>query len=92
MSNLLRQYIIDVIKEVTGPTPATQLLSPKKGKKTGKKPEDEKSSDEVDEVSVVANIAGYTAPLGAGSDDMGSRPVKPGGKVKKSKRNFVRWK
>lgn len=91
MPNLLRQYIIDVIKEVTGPTPAIQLL-PKKGKKIGKEPEVEKTSDEVDEVNVVANITGYTAPLGAGSGDMGSRPVKPGSKVKKSKRNFVRWK
>ena len=46
----------------------------------------------MDEMNVVANIAGYTAPLGASSADVGLSPTKPGQKLKKTKKNYVRWK
>lgn len=94
MSALLRQYIEAVLSEVTDYRVPNQLV-PKGSKKQDKKSDADKDSEkeeEMDEMNVVGNIAGYTAPLGASSADMGAEPTKPGQKLKKSKKNFVRWK
>ena len=96
MSALLRQYIEAVLSEVTDYRVPNQLVSkngPKKqnDNKSDKK-DSEKEKDDMDEMSVAANIAGYTAPLGASSADVGANPTKPGQKLKKSKKDFVRWK
>ena len=93
MSALLRQYIEAVLSEVTDYRVPNQMVpkgSKKQDKKTDKDSEEEK--EEMDEMNVVANIAGYTAPLGASSADVGAEPTKPGQKLKKNKKNFVRWK
>ena len=53
----------------------------------------DRGNEDVEEMNVVANIAGYTAPLGASSADVGANPTKPGQKLKKKNRkDFVRWK
>ena len=93
MSALLRQYIEAVLSEVTDYRVPNQLV-PKGSKKQEKKPDtdSDEEKEEMDEMNVVANIAGYTAPLGASSADVGAEPTKPGQKLKKNKKNFVRWK
>ena len=95
MSALLRQYIEAVLSEVTDYRVPNQLV-PRGSKKQTDKKVDTKDSDEekeeMDEMNVVANIVGYSAPLGASSADVGSNPTKPGQKLKKNKKNFVRWK
>lgn len=96
MSALLRQYIEAVLAEVTDYRVPNQLVS----KRSPKKQTDKKSNaankdseeEEMEEMNVVANIAGYTATLGASSADVGQNPTKPGQKLKNSKKNFVRWK
>lgn len=91
MQDLLKRYIMEVVAEVQDPRVPNQLLP--KGKKTKDKEEDkEEEYNEMDEMSVAANVAGFTAPLGASNLDMGENPVKPGGKVKKRKKTFARWK
>ena len=95
MSALLRSYIAAVLSEVTDYRVPNQLVSKGSPKKQDKKSDAEKDSEEeeeMDEMNVVGNIAGYTAPLGASSADMGANPTKPGQKLKKNKKNFVRWK
>ena len=93
MSALLRSYIAAVLSEVTDYRVPNQLVSKGSPKKQDKKSDaDKDSEEEMDEMNVVANIAGYTAPLGASSADMGANPTKPGQKLKKNKKNFVRWK
>jgi len=62
-----------------------QLISKKSKKKSEKE-------EEMEENNVVANIVGPTGPLGAGAADLGKEPVKPGGKLKKNKQKFIRWK
>lgn len=89
MSRLLRHYIMEVVAEVQDYRVPNQLVSRGNGEKDKDKDED---MEEMDEMNVVANIAGFTAPLGASNVDMGSKPVKPGGKLKKRKKDFVRWK
>ena len=94
MSALLRQYIEAVLSEVTDYRVPNQMV-PKNGNKkqtdnTDKDSEEEK--EDMDEMNVVANIAGYTAPLGASSADVGANPTKPGQKLKKNKKDFARWK
>jgi hypothetical protein len=96
MSALLRQYIEAVLAEVTDYRVPNQMI-PKGSKKQDSKKNDankdsEEEKEEMDEMNVVANIAGYTAPLGASSADVGANPTKPGQKLKKSKKNFARWK
>jgi len=98
MSALLRSYIAAVLSEVTDYRVPNQLVSKGSPKKQDKKTDADKAKDseeekeEMDEMNVVANIAGYTAPLGASSADVGANPTKPGQKLKKNKKNFVRWK
>lgn len=94
MSALLRQYIEAVLSEVTDYRVPNQLVSkgsPKKQEKKSDKDSEEETED-MDEMNVVGNIAGYTAPLGASSADVGANPTKPGQKLKKNKKNFARWK
>lgn len=93
MSALLRQYIEAVLSEVVDYRVPNQMV-PKGSKKQNKKPDtdSDEEKEEMDEMNVVANIAGYTAPLGASSADVGVSPTKPGQKLKKNKKNFVRWK
>ena len=88
MSDLLRQYIMEVVSEVQDFRVPNQLIP--RGSK--KKEEDTDKEEEIDEVNVAANVAGFTGPLGASAADMGADPVKPGGKLKKNKKNFIRWK
>jgi len=101
MNSLLRRYISEILVEMeSNPAVGDDLLPKKSGVKNprttdtvDKDSEEEKEDEkEVDEMSVVANIAGYTAPLGASSADVGANPTKPGQKLKKNKKNFVRWK
>ena len=95
MSALLRQYIEAVLSEVTDYRVPNQLVpkgSKKQTEKKTDKSDSEEEKEEMDEMNVVANIAGYTAPLGASSADVGANPTKPGQKLKKNKKNFVRWK
>lgn len=80
---------MEVVAEVQDYRVPNQLVSRGNGEKDKDKDED---MEEMDEMNVVANIAGFTAPLGASNVDMGSKPVKPGGKLKKRKKDFVRWK
>lgn len=97
MSALLRRYIEAVLAEVVDYRVPNQLVSkgsPKKQKDTKDNADrdSEEEKEEMDEMNVVANIVGYTAPLGASSADMGSPPTRPGQKLKKTKNNYVRWK
>lgn len=89
MNDLLVKYIIEVIEEMQDYRVPNQLIGNRASEEKSKK---DKDDDSVDEMNVVANIAGFTAPLGASNIDMGRHPVKPGGKVKKRKKSFVRWK
>lgn len=97
MSALLKQYIEAVLSEVADYRVPNQLRSKRSSKKqTDKKVDANKDSEEekeeMDEMNVVANIAGYTSLLGASSADAGLSPTKPGQKLKKTKKNYVRWK
>ena len=95
MSALLRSYIAAVLSEVTDYRVPNQLVprgSKKQDKKSDADKDSEEEKDEMEEMNVVANIAGYSAPLGASSADVGANPTKPGQKLKKNKKNFVRWK
>ena len=96
MCSLLRQYIEAVLSEVTDYRVPNQLVSKRSPKKQDKKTDadkdSEKEKEEMDEMNVVANIVGYAAPLGASSADVGANPTKPGQKLKKNKKNFMRWK
>lgn len=91
MKDLLRSLVREILEEMheKDARVPVQLLPPGDSKKDKTNDKEEK---EMEEVSVVANIAGYTAPLGASSADMGRNPVKPGQRTKKRKKNFVRWK
>lgn len=93
-SSLLRQFIAQVLSEVQDYRVPNQLV-PKnaKTKRHAEKDSEKKTdSEEVDEMSAVANIVGYTGPLGVSSADMGTQPTKPGQKLKANKKKFVRWK
>lgn len=110
MSSLLRRYISEILAEMkSNPAVSDEILPQKSGVKNPRTldtvdKEEDKESDEkknkdrgnedVEEMNVVANIAGYTAPLGASSADVGANPTKPGQKLKKKKnrKDFVRWK
>lgn len=49
---------------------------------------DKEEEKEVDEMNVVANIAGFTGPLGASSEDLKG----PGAGKKTKKKSSARWK
>lgn len=89
---MLKKYIVEVLAlvEASDARVPNQLISKKSKKKSSDSEKDKES--EMEEMSVVANIVGPTGPLGAGADDLGREPVSPGGKVKKNKKKFVRWK
>jgi hypothetical protein len=91
MSALLRSYIEAVLAEVTDYRVPNQMV-PKGSKKQNDTTDKDEETEDMDEMNVVGNIAGYTAPLGASSADVGANPTKPGQKLKKNKKNFVRWK
>lgn len=94
MNEVLRKYIAEILAtEMNSPRAPNQLIPPKSKRKSKDSEKEKKSKEEeVDEMSVVGGIAGFTGPLGAGAEDMGEDPVSPGGKLKKKKKNFVRWK
>ena len=84
---------MEVIEEIQNHRVPNQLRSPKGASEKEKTTDaDKDKEDEIDENNVVANIAGFTGPLGASSADMGRKPTKPGQKLKKNKKGFVRWK
>lgn len=85
-------YIAEVISEEKNHRVPNQLVTLPKNTKKKNDEKISKSSDEMDEMSVASNIAGFTAPLGASNLDMGENPVKQGKKLKKRKKSFVRWK
>lgn len=95
MSALLKKFIVEVVAEMQDHRVPNQLVPSKgPGKQTEKKPDkdSEEETEEMDEMNVVGNIAGFTGPLGASSEDMGKKPVSPGGRTKKRKKSFARWK
>lgn len=91
MYELLRKYIFEAIAEQFKSNPAVgnQLLPRKKDKS---KSSEEEDKVELDEFNTVANVAGFTAPLGASNLDVGYDSTCPGGKLKKKKKTFARWK
>lgn len=91
--DLLREYIQEIFEEMRNSHVPNQLRDKDaSGKSSVKSSDKKKDAEEVDEMSVVANIVGYTAPLGASSADVGKRPTRPGGRLRKNKKDFVRWK
>lgn len=81
---LLRKFINEVVGEVQNyRVSGLQLVSKDKTKKTK-----EKDEEEVDEMSVAANIAGFTAPIGYSSEDIKG----PGAGRRVKKRSSSRWK
>ena len=94
MQDVLRKYIAEVLaSEAIDYRTPTQLRSPDaNNKKSTDSDKDKETEKEMDENNVVANIVGFTGPAGASSADMGADPVKPGGKLKKKKKDFIRWK
>lgn len=83
---------MEVLAEVQDFRVPNQLIPKGSKKQDAEKDKDKDKEEEVDEVSVAANVAGFTGPLGASSADMGSKPTKPGQKLKKHNKEFVRWK
>ena len=88
MSILLRKFIAEAIAADRKGNPAVpnQLISPGKGSenKSG-----DKEEDEVDEISVVGNISGFTGPLGVGAGDLEG----PGAHSRRKRRkSSARWK
>ena len=85
---LLRAYIAEVMMQEfkKNPACADQLYPRNNGKGKAIKKDKE---EEVDEMSVAANVAGFTAPLGYSSED-----VKGPGVPRRRKRrsSFARWK
>jgi hypothetical protein len=92
VSDLLKKYIFEVFSEMNARVP-TQLLPKKTANSRRSEEKEEENEKEVDEMALAGGaIAGFTGPLGASSADMGSNPTKPGQKLKKHKKNVVRWK
>lgn len=84
---LLRKYIAEVVAQVQNYRVPNQLVS-KPGSRHEKKAEDADKEEEVDEVNVAANIAGFMAPLGFSSEDMKG----PGAGKRAKKKPSARWK
>ena len=90
MSALLKQYIMESLAEMQDHRVPNQLV-PKGSKKQSKeKTADKETEEEIDETNVVANIMGFSGPLGVDSEDMKGPGAGP--KKKKSRKSFVRWK
>ena len=76
MNDLLRRLVREIIvQEMRNHRVPNQLL--KRGGSSSTKQDKEKEAergkeDEVDEVSVAANVVGFTAPLGLSNDEVGS--------------------
>lgn len=88
MSALLRKFIAEALAEIQDHRVPNQMVSSKKGSKKQEETEEEK--DEMDEMNVVANIMGFSGPLGADSEDMKGPGAGP--KKKKSRKDIARWK
>lgn len=72
MSDVLRQYIQEIVLEVKrNPRVGNQLMSTDSPKDEDKK---ERNDNEVDEMSVTANIVGPTLPLGAKTPGKKKKP------------------
>lgn len=87
MSALLRKFIAEALAEIQDPRVPNQMI-PSKGSKKQEETEEEK--DEMDEMNVVANIMGFSGPLGVDSEDMKGPGAGP--KKKKSRKDIARWK
>ena len=90
MSTLLRHYIATILREMkSNPAVNDELVSCEPKQQTSNKESStDDESDDVDEMSVVANIAGFTGPLGASSEDLKG----PGAGKKTKKKTSARWK
>lgn len=95
MSSLLRNYITEILMEMnSNPAVKNQLLPRKKGVKNPRTAanhadkETEEENEGMDEMNVVANIAGFTGPLGSSSEDLKG----PGAGKKTKKKSSARWK
>jgi hypothetical protein len=91
MSALLRGYIAEILNEMrSNPAVSNQLLPRKPKKQSGEKPADKDSEEEneMGEMSVAANVAGFTGPLGASSEDLKG----PGAGPRSKKKSSARWK
>lgn len=99
MSSLLRRYISESLVEMrSNPAVGEDVLPKKSGVKNPRttdtadkdkdKDSEEKEEKEVDEMNVVANIAGFTGPRGASSEDLKG----PGAGKKTKKKSSARWK
>lgn len=90
MSTLLRHYIATILREMkSNPAVNDELVSCEPKQKTSNKESStDDESDDVDEMSVVANIAGFTGPLGASSEDLKG----PGAGKKTKKKTSAHWK
>jgi hypothetical protein len=60
MSDLLRQFVRSIVLEMKNAHVPNQLVNSPKGGEEDK----DKDKEEVDEMSVAANVAGVTLPLG----------------------------
>lgn len=85
MYALLRKFIAESIAEMQDHRVPNQLIS-----KGSKKKNDKEEDKEVEEMSAVANIMGFSGPLGVDSEDMKGPGAGP--KKKKTRDSFVRWK
>ncbi len=89
MSILLRKFIAEAIAAELDGNPAvsgSQLISPDEVSKNKSEDED---SDEVDEISVAGNIAGFTGPLGVDAGGLEGPGAHSRGKRRQSS---ARWK
>lgn len=84
MNALLKKYIAAVLEESRNARVPNQLVSDEsKGESN-----EEKGTEEMDEMSGCASIAGFTAPLGASSEDVKG----PGAGQRRKKKTSARWK
>lgn len=91
MSILLRKFIAEAIAAELNGNPAvsgSQLISPDEVSKNKSEDKDE-DSDEVDEISVAGNIAGFTGPLGVDAGGLEGPGAHSRGKRRQSS---ARWK
>ena len=96
MSALLRRFIAEVVAEAQDYRVPNQLRSPKGDSTKDKDSEEDADKEEVDEMAGGAGgisiggggIAGFTAPLGASSEDLKG----PGAGRRRRKASSARWK
>ena len=87
----MRKFIAEAIAAELNGNPAvsgSQLISPDEVSKNKSEDKDE-DSDEVDEISVAGNIAGFTGPLGVDAGGLEGPGAHSRGKRRKSS---ARWK